>query len=484
MINNQIAYYLGSKILAAILNLVTMALFVRIGGKETYGLYIIQLAWAYMLYSITIQWLRFSFFACFKKEISANLVATYLRALMIGFLGVVFITVIGAAFGVMTFKFAVGVAILIFGLAAYEAFTEIARTQLQARTVAVGVIMRAILMLVFGVIALSFQGSVQGSFQASAFLLALSVGFAHLGAALILLLRTKNIGQGQWSDKEMKSLWRYGKSLIPAFGLDAVGLQMDRLMLARFTTMEIVGVYGAAADFIRQTMIVVAEAIAGAYFTVARNTAEEGQIEETTTILGQAFLAYTALTFFVGAFIMRFDRIVFDLLFGADMGAEIEPIVGFIILSNIATIYRAYYFSQAIYLTKNAHYLLYSDGAQVLMTLLTGALFLVPFYGASGAAIAMFLGQLAGIVIYLVAWRQHYILKLPYGHAGFILAIALATYFLTGLLESWMAGSIFALILNLLIFATISALVAWQFNILSFKNFLLKLTARRAGGTV
>ena len=473
MMNNQIAYYLGSKIFAAILNLVTMAVFVRMGGKETYGLYIIQLAWAYMLYSITMQWLRFSFFACFKQDNEADLIATYLRMLALGFAGLLLMAIIGVTANIMSFTFALGIVILILGLASYEALIEIARTRLQARNVAIGVIMRAVLMLVFGVIVLSYQPSALG--------LTLSVGAAHLGAAFLLWLLSKNISQGQWSASAKKSLWDYGKPLIPAFGLDALGLQLDRLLLARFSNLETVGIYGAASDLIRQTMIVVAEAIAGAYFTLARTAAEQGQENQARDILGQAFLAYTALTFFAGAFVLRFDRLIFDLLFGAEMGAAIEPIVAFIILSNMASIYRAYYFSQAIYLTKGSHNLLYSDGMQVIITLLSG-LTLVPLYGAIGAAIAMFAGQLAGIFVYLIAWKNHYILKLPYRQAGMVVAMAGATYLLSGFVERGLAGNITAaLFLNILLFGCSAALIAWRFNILSFRDLAVKLTRGKKG---
>ncbi len=475
MINNQIAYYLGSKIFAAILNLVTMAVFVRMGGKETYGLYILQIAWAYMLYSVTMQWLRFSFFACFREDNGADLIATYLRMLAIGFAGLLLVAVGGVAANMMTAGFALGIVILVLGLASYEALSEIARTRLQARNVAIGVIIRAVLMLAFGVIVLSYRPSALG--------LALSVGAAHLGAALALLLLSKNIGQGQWSASAKKSLWDYGKPLIPAFGLDALGLQLDRLLLARFGSLETVGIYGAASDLIRQTMIVVAEAIAGAYFTVARKAAEQGEENQAKDILGQAFLAYTALTFFAGAFVLRFDRPIFDVMFGVEMGAAIEPIAAFIILSNMAAIYRAYYFSQAIYLTKGSHNLLYSDAMQVAITLLSG-LVLVPLYGAAGAAIAMFAGQMAGIMVYLIAWRSHYILKLPYRQAAMVAMMAAATYLLSGLLERSMTqNSGLAILLNILLFGSSSALVAWRLNILSFRDLVHKLAGSKKGRT-
>ena len=474
MINNQIAYYLGSKILAAILNLLTMAVFVRMGGKETYGLYVIQLAWVYMLYSVTMQWLRFSFFACFRQNIREDMIKTYLYTLLIACFIVVSGAMIVILTGYITFKFAVGIIVLVLGLACYEAFIEIARIQLQARNVAIGVVMRATLMFVFGVIALSWK--------ASAFLLIISVGLAHFGAALVLMFRSRVFGQGKYSSRHMKSLWLYGRPLVPAFGLDAVGLQMDRLLLARLSTIETVGIYGAAADFIRQSMIVVAEAISGAYFPVARQAAEEGKTDEAKEILGQAFLAYTALTFLVGVFILRFDRLVFDSLFGTEMGAAIAPIAGLIVLVNIVGIYRAYYLIQALYLTKKSHLLLYADGIQVGFTLIFG-IFLVPEYSSAGAAIAMFLGQIAGSLVYISVWRHHYILQLPYAKAGYIIAAALLFYGASGLIEGLLSGAL-GIAMNIGLFGLVSIAICYRFNILSFRVLALKLLNRKAGGII
>ena len=66
MIGKHVGYYFGSKLVAAVLNLLSMALFVRIAGQEVYGGYIVAMAWAAIAYSVTLQWLRFAFFASFR----------------------------------------------------------------------------------------------------------------------------------------------------------------------------------------------------------------------------------------------------------------------------------------------------------------------------------------------------------------------------------------------------------------------------------
>ena len=469
MINRHIGYYLGSKLVAAVLALAAMALFVRVGGAETYGAYVVMLAWAYVIYGISVQWMRFSFFACYRDETGADLIATWLRALLAAFALLVLIVSASYWAGFLAADFALGLIVLNVGLVTYEALHEIARTRLKAETVAVGVLSRSALMLLFGLIAVWTY--------ATPLSLAIAVGGAHIGAGTLLFAGASDKLNGTPSKESLGALWDYGHPLVPAYALDAVGLQLDRLMMAQYRSLQEVGQYGAVADFTRQVMIVVSEAIAGAYFAIARNESVAGRIEEARAILGQAFIAYTALTAFTTAFVMRFDRLIFDTLFGSDVGAMVEPAVGLIAANYSAVIFRAYFFGQAIYLTQSSRLLLYSNAAHQLVATIAG-LALVPTYGMSGAAAAMLIGHLAGCSVYCWAWRDHYVMRLPYANAALVAAAALLGYVLTGVIEQTLPTGVLAIGAQLLIFAGLALIVVRTFNIMSF-NDLLAASLRR-----
>lgn len=461
MTEKHIAYYLGSKVMAALINLGALALFVRIGGTETYAAYLIMFAWAYILYGVTVQWLKFSFFACYKDDSSSDLVSTYLGVLGLGLIAIFVLLFLGYVLGFETAQFGIGLVALILGLSLYEALLELARIRLHSRVVAAGILIRAVLMLTLGVLSLVVYGTALG--------LALAVGAAHLGASIPLLIDGRDKVEPRFSADAARALWQYGRPMVPAFVLGTTGWQLDRLLLARFAPLSTVGVYGVATDFVRQTMVVISEAIAGAYMSVARAQLAENQIEKATNAMGEAFLAYTALTTFVIAFIMRFDQLVFGVLFGADVATAIEPVLFAILVANAMAIYRSYYFEQASHLTESSNVFLLT-AVVGFAVLVVSSLLLIPSYGMLGAALGVLLGHVAGCLVYAIAWRKRFIMKLPYLRSAIIAGVAGGTYVLTGWIMQIGSGGVLATIASVALFAATSIGVARAFNILSLND--------------
>lgn len=477
MINQHVAYYLGSKAIAAVLNLGTMALFVRVGGVETYGGYVVSLAWAAIVYGLTLQWLRFSFFGVYREEKGAELIATYLRLLLAGLavlvlggLGLVWLGRVSGAAAVATLALTVGLAI-------YDALHEMSRTRLKARAVAIGVLTRASMMLVLGWVAIVTVGT--------SWALATAVAAAHLIAAVPMVASVKDMLGGGWSRDAAGSLYGYGRGLIPAYGLDGVGLQLDRLLLARFGSLGVVGSYGAVSDLIRQLMVVVSEAISGAYMAIARAEIVAGREAEAVRVLGQAFLAYVALTAFGSAGILRFDRLFVDAIFGREIGEAVEPALPLIVAASAVMVFRSYYFGQVLYLTDKPELLVRSNAAHCLVMVVVG-LALAPLLGMTGVAAALLLGHAAGCAVYILAWRGTFALRLPLGKGLVVVGLAVAAYAVTGVVEVTLPSRVAGLFINLTVFAVSAVIAARLFNILSFNDLVgevrRSIRARRAAG--
>jgi O-antigen/teichoic acid export membrane protein len=461
MIERHLGYYLGSKLIAAVINLVAMALMVRIAGPETYGAYLLILAVAVIVYALSMQWLRFAFFACFRAESASALVVTYMAALGIGFAVTAIAAGALAGLDLVTWDVAAGVGALVVGLASYDALHEMARTRLEARAVAIGVLTRAFLLPTLGVGALLVH--------ATPLALAIGVSLAHLGAAVPLLLNVAPEIRGAPSRAQAGRLWAYGRPLVPAFGLDSLGNNLDRLLLARFAGFADLGPYGAVADLVRQVMIVAAEAISGAYMSIARAAAVEGRHDEAGAVLGRAFLAYVAFTAFAALAILRFDRLVIDTMFGAGVGAAVEPVLALIVATGVVIVFRGYFFGQALYLMESSHMLLVSNGVHTATVAITGLL-LVPVHGIPGAAAALLAGSVAGTLVYVYAWRNHYVLDLPYVEAAQILLLAGAAFLVSGIVERMSGPSVLAASVNILVFASLALVAARRFDILSFNS--------------
>ncbi|KWT70999.1 Polysaccharide biosynthesis protein [Hyphomicrobium sulfonivorans] len=472
MIGRHIALYFGSKGLAAIVNVVTMAVFVRIGGADTYGGFVLFTAIATIVYGVAMQWLRFSFFACYREDAGGNgMIAAYLLTQLVG------LTLVGAglwlatAFGFITATEAVGVGILVAGLACYDAMHEIARTRLHAGIVAVGVLVRSFLMIALGVAAIVMVGT--------ALSLALAVGIAHIGAALALSASIWRMGTLNWQRSDMQQLLMYGRPLVPAFGFEAAGNQLDRLLLARLGDLAETGRYGAVSDLFRQLLIVAAEAIAGAYMAIARKHVIAGDRASAGEVLGQAFLAYVALLTFIPLGFLQFSAPILDLVFGADLRVAVEPALPLIIAASVVAVLRGYYFGQVVHILQHSRLLLVSTALHAATVLVIGVL-AIPQYGMAGAAAALLLGNVVGCAAFLIAWRDNFVMRLPYGSAAVMVGLGLAAYFVSGFVAGGFENAYAGLACGIVIFAIAALIAARRYNLLSFNALVDRITKRVA----
>ena len=478
MIGKHVGYYFGSKLFAAVLNLLSMALFVRLAGQDVYGGYIVAMAWAAIAYSMSLQWMRFAFFASYRENMSAAQISTYLRILAAGIALVAVICATVAYAGWSSPDMALAVFVVVAGLAAYDAFHEIARTRLQARTVAIGVVIRSLLILIFGVVALKAYGTPLS--------LAISFGAAHWGGALALGLGAANLQRAPWSPEAARRLWRSGRPLIPAFAVDSFGLQFDRLILAHNEGNADVGPYGAVSDFIRQLLIVGSEAISGAYMALARADAVNDRQESARLILGQAFRAYVMLTAFAASFVMFFGDDVLTLMFGAGIAEAVHPILLLIVLSNAIMVFRAYYFAQILFVDNGSRLMLLANTSHAVVTGVL-SLTLIPHYGAAGAAFSLMMGHLVALLHYVWSWRGLYVMKLPYADSAVIALAALAVFAAMKALEAVTGGGILVDLVNLLAFGLTAIVTAWRYRILSINEagrFVSNYFARRREGSL
>jgi O-antigen/teichoic acid export membrane protein len=477
MIGKHVSYYFGSKLIAAVLNLLSMALFVRMAGHEVYGGYIVAMAWAAIAYSVSLQWLRFAFFATYREETSDIQIANYLRVLAIGIVAFGVICILSVAVGWVTLQTAVAVYVIVSGLGIYDAFHEAARTRLQARTVAIGVLTRSILILVFGVIALYFFGT--------ALALAIAFGAAHWGGAIALSHGVSGVLSAPWSAASVRTLWNSGRQLLPAFAVDSFGLQIDRLQLARHAGLADVGPYGAVSDFVRQLMIVGSEAISGAYMALARADAVNGRQEAARQLLCQAFRAYVMLTAFATAFVGHFSDPLLTLVFGASIASAVKPILFIILATNAVMVFRAYYFAQILFMSDSSKVLLIANVLHAVTSAVLSVV-LIPLYGATGAAISLMMGHVVALATYAWVWRDQYVVHLPYRDTFAIAAAACLGYALMYGVERLVGPGMIANTVNVSLFAFIALATAWTYRILSINEIAKSLSrymARRREGS-
>jgi O-antigen/teichoic acid export membrane protein len=420
--------YVASRIIAAALNFASVAIFARLAGPADYGAYLLTFAWAYIVYGFSVQWLRYAFFAAYHTSTADTQIATFTRTaghLLFAALACALLT---GALGLVPWESIVAVMALVVGLSAFDISCEVARTRLQAKAVAQASILRAVLSLSLGTAALLIYES--------PVMLALAVGAAHIGATVPFLHDLLPRIRAPGSMSTAKGFLRYGWPLIFAFGISALGQSVDRLLLASFSGLGIVGPYGAVADMVRQCMVVFGEAIAGAYVSIAKAAHANGDEARARDVLTKAFAAYATIALFGGAFIIRFEAQAIGLLLGPAFREPTEQLVPLFVAASAMLMFRSFYFGQVIYFAR-------SSRLELIAALVTVAtvgllsLLLIPVHGAVGAAWALLLGQTAACVLYVWEGRRHYAMPLPLAVLARLAAYAVAGYGLTIAVE-WM----------------------------------------------
>ncbi len=158
MMTRHSLIYVGSRAVAAALNMASVAVFTRLAPTETYGAYLYVLSWSLVLYGATCQWPRFAFFALYDEAKDSMQVATMVRMLA----GSVLLAGVGAALcaaaGLISHQAAFVILCLTFSTTVFEGSNEVARTHLKAGIVAAATLSRSVLIIGLGSAALYWTG--------------------------------------------------------------------------------------------------------------------------------------------------------------------------------------------------------------------------------------------------------------------------------------------------------------------------------------
>ncbi|HTM77869.1 MAG TPA: oligosaccharide flippase family protein, partial [Devosia sp.] len=339
------------------------------------------------------------------------------------------------AFGIIDPNHGLGIAALVGGLLVHIAAVEIGRAHLLVGAVTVASLLRGILMLGFGCAALLLVR------DATALLLA--IGLAHVVAALpvLLALRRTIWGAGFVAPQraDIVDLLAYGWPLILALMAGAVSINLDRIALSWWAGSGAVGPYGAVADIIRQSFVVLGEAIAAAYVSQAK--AQMADTAAARAILQRAFVTLWVIVVFGVVGFALFGEGVIGVVLTPDYLDTALAAMPILVLGTACLVLRAYYFGQVIYFTGNARREVKASLLMVAVAIL-GCVTLVPAFGLIGAATTFAATQAAGLIYFLLADRTSAIMPIDWQQGGIALAAASGTATIALLAMLALGGSV------------------------------------------
>ncbi|HTN60177.1 MAG TPA: oligosaccharide flippase family protein [Devosia sp.] len=472
MNDRHASLYLVSRIFAAALNLISVATFTRLAPPAVFGDYLVGFATGFIVFGTAFQWLLHAHFGVYAPERAARLAGA-----LIALLGAVALPglalLIGAiALGIVDIAQGFGIVALVAGLVLHIAAIEIGRAHLLVGAVTAASLLRGILMLGFGCAALLLMQD--------AMALLVAIGLAHLVAAVpVLLALHRTIWRAGFvppQRADILDLLTYGWPLILALMAGAISINLDRIALSWWAGPGAVGPYGAVADIIRQSFVVLGEAIAAAYVSQAK-----AQMTDSTAaraILQRAFVTLWVIVVFGVIGFALFGAGVIGMVLAPDYLDTALTAMPILVLGTACLVLRAYYFGQVIYFTGSARR---EVQASVLMLAIAiiGCLTLVPTFGLLGAATTFGATQAAGLSYFLWADRRSAIMPIDWRQAGIAIAAATGTCLIAFLAMlalggalGWFAG------LALMLAGGLALAVAW--NLFDLGRLAAYLLARLA----
>ena len=391
--------YLLSRLAAAILNLVSVAVFTRLAPPEVFGSYLVGFATAFVVFGTLFQWLLHAHFGVYEPDRAAPLAGALVVLLGLGLGAGSCVFVLIVLLGRLDAETAVGMGLLIGCFVIHIGAIEIGRAHLLVRDVTAASLLRGILMLGMGSAALLLWPS--------AGLLLAAIGVAQALAILpILRALRRTIWAMGWvapTRGDVVALLRYGWPLIAALAAAALALNLDRIVLDQQFGAVMVAAYGATADVIRQGFVVLGEAIAAAYVSQAKAKAAYPLARRAA--LERAFVTLWTVVLFGAVCWLLFGRVVLSALLAPGYAEAASGAVHLLVLGTVMMVLRAYYFGQVIYFAGSARRDMQASLVTVGVAAL-GCLLLIPSFGASGAAFAYALSQASGLTLLLWADRQ------------------------------------------------------------------------------
>ena len=417
MINSSAVLFVASRALAAAGNVLAIAIFTRLAGPQEYGQYVLIFAWSIIVYGFSAQWMRFSYFGMYQSgrvyEYAASLArlhATGLGGLSIGCAAMLLAGSVQPAFLLSIFT-------IVCGLTIYESAFEVARTLHKATAAALPMLLRTCLIVVLGSVFLWYGGTATG--------LAFAIGAGNLLAAIPCLIAASDVRFSDGSRAASIAMLRYGWPLLLSFGVLAIGQSIDRLLLAHLSGTSALGPYGVVADLLRQSFSVVGEAVILACGVVAKQHANDGNIEAANRELKKAFNACLTTAVFGALFFLVFGDFVLSILLGRQFVEPSRDLVPVLAVGFAFVTMRNFYFAQVIYFSRSSYFELMMSILFVIVSTML-AVWLIPSHGAYGAAVGLTASFFISCMAYLVVGRHYYRLPIDLEGAGTIAALGFA----------------------------------------------------------
>jgi len=280
MLVRHTSQYMVSSAVVAALGFLSAAVFTRLLTPSDYGVYIVGFGIANFVSSMMFTWVRYSVMRFEAEGEKADVRLTALAAFIVSALAAPLLVGLVHFIAQVTWTraaFSVGLSL---GLSFFEMGQEILRSRLRVRSYMVGSVLRSALAFAVCVVIAEMGGGGLG--QIAGAMLAYFLGAALCGGEIWKGPRAP------MEPEKLKLFFWLGLSITIGGVFATFQLSLDRLFIAwRFGDAE-AGLYGAAADVVKQIILIPAGSVAAAAFPLTVRTFATGTAEDTRQQLARS----------------------------------------------------------------------------------------------------------------------------------------------------------------------------------------------------
>ncbi|WP_439574519.1 lipopolysaccharide biosynthesis protein [Phreatobacter sp.] len=389
MLLRQTTTYLFAHGISAVLGFVSVILFTRMLTPAQYGVYVVAFGVAGVFSSLLFTWVRLSVLRFESEGRGADVRLTALFAYLIS----VATTPVVLGITVWVVGMPVDRALAALALALALGLFDLGQEILKAR-LATGAYLRATILRAVVAIGLSLM-LIQAGW--GGFGLIGGVVGAYLIAALASL---RPVWQGPRKpfDREVfDQMARFGLPMALSGLVFALHSALDRLLVAWLLGDAAAGIYGVAADLVRQIILFPAMAVGSALAPLAIRALSEGgraAADDHLTRSGELMLA-VILPAVVGLAIIAPH--LAELILGEAFRATAAALIPILAYAWLFQVISQQYVQVSFHLAKKPR-LLVLHGLAALVVNVACMLVLVPRFGLKGAALSLVIAEAAGVV--------------------------------------------------------------------------------------
>lgn len=378
-----------ASIVSAVFGFALVMVFTRVLTPEEYGIYVVGVGVATLLSSLLFNWIKTSLlrFSSEGEDVDMRLTA------IISF-GVI-AAISPVAFGVFvqfsgdTPNYMLGALCVAIGVGLFEFTLEIFRARQRTGLYAVSTIVRSALAFCIALIlVLGLDLGGQG--------LLFGVAGGYFATLLIFMPKIWKRPIHKFDAEILKKMLRFGLPMTLSGAAFTIHAFVDRLVIVTFLGEASAGVYGAAADFVRQIIMMLGVAIGSAVLPIAIRLFAQNDRAATDRHLAKSFELLMALILpsVVGMALTAEQLAAFVL--GEEFRAAASMLIPILVFAWLFRSVSYQYIHVSFQLAEKPA-LMGVQGLFILTVNVACMAVLVPPYGLSGAAYSLVIAEIGGV---------------------------------------------------------------------------------------